>query len=512
MIKHLVRGISYLSDISLIKVEAPQVKLEARILKALASIDLEVVLITQAAKENSLCLAFKSEQAVKAQKVLEEEFSNEIKSGQLEPVSQENNLSIITIAGENMKGVPGVSGKLFTALAKNGVNVIAIAQGLSELNISVVVSSRDEAKALASIQDAFSLTHERVINLFLVGAGLIGSMLLKQIKEEYQNLREKHYLEIRLCGLAESDKMILAKDGISLENWENEMKKGKKTNIEEFLKKMDNYNLPNSVFVDCTASEDISGLYERVLKGYVSIVTPNKKANSGSFAEYENLKNLAREKNVSFLYETNVGAGLPVINTLRDLITSGDAILKIEAVLSGTLSYIFNNFSTSNDSFSAIVKKAQELGYTEPDPRDDLNGMDVARKILILARETGLPLEIKDVELKPLINQECENAESIPEFFKELLNMNQYFEAKKIAAQKENKVLRYIATLENKKAKVSLEAVGSDHSFYSLSGSDNMISFATKRYNNTPLVVKGPGAGAEVTAGGVLADIIRIAR
>lgn len=505
---NLIDGISFINNIVFLKAQSNH---EAHILKALSDNDIKIILIAKASEEDFVCISINNTEATKAKELFanKDDLYPRSRWGRL---SFQENLSIITIAGENMRGVPGTSSRLFNALGRNGVNIVAIAQGASEFSISVVVSERDADKAFSSVKEAFLLSNFRALNLFVVGTGLIGGVLVKQIQEEYQKLRNEQGIDIRVCGLANGANMILDKDGVDLLEWEKKIEQGGQTNIYEFVSKIKEFNLANSVFVDCTASEEIASMYATIFNNYISVVTPNKKANSGFFSEYKNLKDLAREKNVSFLYETNVGAGLPVINTLRDLLASGDKILKIEAVLSGTLSYIFNNFSTSEKLFSDIVVEAKERGYTEPDPRDDLNGMDVARKILILAREIGLPLEIKDIEIEPLISKKCEEANSIAAFFVNLKEVNNKFEQRRNEARAEEKVFRYIASLENGKAKVSLQIIGSDNPFYSLSGSDNMISFTTRRYHETPLVVKGPGAGSEVTAGGVLADIIRIAQ
>jgi len=498
---NLIDGISSIHDVVLLKVQNSQ---EARILTSFADNNIKIILIAKASEEDFVCIAINKNEAGKAKELFlnKEDFN----------IDFQENLSIITIAGENMRGVPGTSSRLFNALGRNGVNVIAIAQGASEFNISVVINARDAKKALRSIKEAFLLSNFHALNLFIVGTGLIGGMLLKQIQEEYQKIKSEHNIDIRVCGLANGDNMILDKDGIDLAQWSSVLEQWSQTDIGEFIQKIKEFNLAKSVFVDCTASEKIASMYSTIFNNHISIVTPNKKANSNLFSEYKELKNLARVKNVSFLYETNVGAGLPVINTLRDLLASGDKIIKIEAVLSGTLSYIFNIFSTSDKLFSDIVAQAKEKGYTEPDPRDDLNGMDVARKILILAREIGLPLEIDDVEIEPLISKACEQAGSIDEFFIKLKEINEKFSQLRDEAKKQEKVFRYIASLENGKAKVLLKIVGRNNPFYALSGSDNMISFTTRRYHETPLVVKGPGAGSEVTAGGVLADIIRVAK
>ena len=485
---NLIDGITSIDDVVLIKVKSSQ---EVHVLKILLDNNIHVILITKASEGDFVCIVVNKTEVDEVRDLLLGQDNLQL--------SFCENLSIITIAGENMRGVPGTSSRLFNALGRNGINIVAIAQGASEFNISVVVSARDKNKALHSLREAFAMSHFCALNLFIVGTGLIGGMLLKQIQEEHERLKNEHDIDIKICGLANGADMLLNKEGIHFLEWESQLSQGVKTDMSEFINKMKEYNLSNSVFVDCTANEKIASMYSVIFNNYISVVTPNKK---------EAKKDYKKE----FLYETNVGAGLPVINTLRDLLASGDKILKIEAVLSGTLSYIFNNFSISNDMFSDIVAQAKEKGYTEPDPRDDLNGMDVARKILILARETGLPLEIEDVELEPLISQECLQASSIDEFFTKLKDVNNKFDQQRIEAKKQEKVFRYIASLENGKARVSLQIVGRDNPFYSLSGSDNMISFTTRRYHETPLVVKGPGAGSEVTAGGVFADIIRLAK
>jgi aspartokinase/homoserine dehydrogenase 1 len=409
-----------------------------------------------------------------------------------------------------MRHTPGISAKLFSALGKNGINIAAIAQGSSELNISTVISKTDEEKALNAIHDAFFLSGTKTLNIFLVGCGQIGSTLLNQILEQNDFLQNKQSLEIKLIGIANSKKIFFDKNGIDFKNWKEKLEGSEIGTIEEFTDKMIKLNQPNSIFIDCTGNEKITENYEKILKNSISIVTPNKKANSGNYKNYQDLKKAAQKSNVKFLYETNVGAGLPVISTLQDLLYSGDKIIKIEAVLSGTLSYIFNSF-TGEKTFSEIVLEAKNKGYTEPDPRDDLNGIDAARKILILAREIGLPLEMKDIEVENLVPEDCRQTASIEEFFTKLSTHNKYYANKLSEAQSSQKRLCYIAKIENNKASVKLQTVDKDHPFSALSGSDNIVSFTTNRYLERPLVIKGPGAGAEVTAAGVFADIIRIA-
>ena len=503
---YLIKGISSLSGIVLLNIQSNNGKsigeVAVKIFDSLSRCGIEILLITQASYEQSISLAVNKSQAQKAKNALEKAFSLELKAQEMSPVSIEENLSIVAIVGKQMRGVPGISGKLFSTLGNNKINVVAIAQGSSELNVSAVINSNDEKKALRVIHEAFFKLKDDNINLFLIGAGLIGSTLLKQIR--------KSNLPIRLCGLANSNCMFFNSKSISLKDWKQELAQGKPNELKDFVARMLELNLPNSVFVDCTASEEVVLVYENILKAGIAIVTPNKKANSGSFKRYQKLRELARKNNTPFLYETNVGAGLPIIHTIQNLILSGDEILKIEAVLSGTLSYIFNTFSSSSHAFSQIVRDAKAKGYTEPDPRDDLNGMDVARKILILARETGLTLELKQINVKPILPKKCFSVGSVEDFFVELKKQDDEFNKTKMIALKSNKVLRYIATLSNGKAKIELQEVGQNHPFYHLSGSDNVMSITTKRYNDTPLVIKGPGAGAEVTAGGVFANILSI--
>lgn len=502
----LITGISSLSNVALLRIQSNSNKsmgeIATRIFDILSRLDIEILLITQASYEQSISIAINNQQIQKAKVAIEKDFVLELKAEQMLPISIEENLSIIAIVGRQMKGIPGISAKFFSTLGNNKINVVAIAQGSSELNVSAVISSKDETKALQAIHEAFFKLDGESINLFIVGTGLIGSTLLKQIKESR--------MPIRLCGLANSHYMLLNDKGISFKDWKQKIIKGKIVQLQDFVCQMIELNLPNSVFVDCTASEGVVSVYENIIKAGIAIVTPNKKANSGPLAQYQKLRELAQKNHAPFLYETNVGAGLPIIRTIQSLVASGDKILKIEAVLSGTLSYIFNTFSKSHNSFSQIVREAKTKGYTEPDPRNDLNGMDVARKILILAREIGLKLELNQIKINPLLPEKYFKVNSIDNFFVELKKLDNNFEKKKIQAQKNNKVLRFIATLQKGKAEVALQKVSQNHPFYHLSGSDNIVSITTKRYSDTPLVIKGPGAGAKVTSGGVLANILSI--
>ena len=511
----LIKGISSIVDISLLRIQGSGMigvaGIAKRLFSSLARENINVILISQASSEHSICFAVAPKRAEYAKEIIEKEFLREIHNRNIDKVIIEDNLSIIAIVGENMKRTIGIAGRLFQALGKNGINVVAIAQGSSELNISVVINKYDEKKALNVIHEAFFLSDTKTINLFLVGTGLIGSTLISQIENNRSYLLKEHSLDVKVTGLSNSRKMLFDEKGISLKKWSELLDRSKyRADLFKFIEKMKELNLPNSIFIDCTASEEPVSYYKAIFKESISIVTPNKKVNASKYKIYKDLKEVANKYKVKFLYETNVGAGLPVINTLQDLISSGDKILKIEAVLSGTLSYIFNNFR-GDSKFSSIVKDAKEKGYTEPDPRDDLGGLDVARKLLILARETGLELELEDIEIMSIIPDNLKNGKTVEEFLSLLEKEDSYFETMKKKAEEKGCLLRYIACLEKGLAKLSLQEVTEDHPFYNLSGSDNIVAFTTGRYKERPLVVKGPGAGKEVTAAGVFADIIRIA-
>lgn len=511
---YLIKSVTSIPEVALFRVQGSGMigvtGTAMRVFGTLARAGINIILITQVSSEHSICFAVAPNESDRAKKIIEEEFSLEIKTKQIDPPIVEKNLAVIAVVGENMRETPGISGCLFQSLGKNGINVITIAQGSSELNISIVVPKQDETKALNAIHDSFFLSETRSINLFVIGAGLVGSTLLKQLNDHYQFLKKEKQIEIKLVALTNTRKNVFNVNGIPIEDWQKYLDDSEEdADLNSFINKMIAQNLQNSVFVDCTSSDEIVEFYKKIIDASISIVTPNKKANSGSFDLYSKLKKAASGSGAKFLYETNVGAGLPVIGTLNDLLGSGDKILKIEAVLSGTLSYIFNSFS-GEKTFSEVVHMAMKNGYTEPDPRDDLNGIDVARKLLILAREIGMSLELNDIKVENLVPESSKNAPTVEKFFEELEKADTDFEIRRKSAEKEGKVLRYIAILENGDARVTLQTVDSDHPFYNLSGSDNIISFKTDRYHDRPLVIKGPGAGAEVTAAGLLADIIRI--
>lgn len=501
-----ITGVTSLNCVSLLSVNCSQDKyigkIIARVLNILSEQAIEILMITYATHKQAFCVVLDSRFAQKAKDAIKIDFSLELKNKQMLPIVIKRDLSMVTIVGEQIKGIADISGKIFGPLSKKKINVVAFSKGSSELSISVVIDSKDEVRALQVIHKSFFILDNKSINMFLVGTGVIGSTLLKQIEESKST--------IHVCGLANSKKMQLDCKGLVWQNWKEEIVKGESVKIENFVKQMINFNLPNSVFVDCTSSNEIVFQYDKIISAGISIVTPNKKANSGLFSEYIRLKKLAKSNNTSFIYETNVGAGLPIIHTIQNLILSGDEIVRIEAVLSGTLSYIFNSFSASNKKFSEIVREAKANGYTEPDPRDDLNGKDVARKILILSREIGLELEFDEIRISPILSKKCFEVDLLDDFFVELQALDIFFEKKKALAKANDKKLCYIATLHKGKAKISLQEIDSEHPFFNLSGADNIISIITKRYPNTPLVIKGHGAGAEVTAGGVLANILSI--
>ncbi|MEM6805971.1 MAG: bifunctional aspartate kinase/homoserine dehydrogenase I, partial [Bacteroidota bacterium] len=509
-----VKGITSISDISLLTLEGggsfSASSMAARLFNVLSINKIDSILITQGSSQHSISFAIKPGKKKLAKKAIEKEFELEMAAKLISPIKIVDDLAIIAAIGDNMKSRPGISGKLFQALGKNGINVIVTAQGSSERNISVVVKKEDEAKALVAVHDVFFLSKFYTLNLFFVGVGLIGAELISQIRQQAEYLRENLFVEVRIVGMANTKRMLFKQEGISLDNWKEELDRSETpSNLRGFVDSMKQMNLPNSVFVDNTALDDIRLFYPEILASSISISTPNKVAVSSSYESYQELKALADTHSVKFFYEANVGAGLPVLTTLTDLMNSGDRILKIEGVLSGSLSFIFNSFDGSRP-FSDIVKEAGERGYTEPDPRIDLSGKDVARKLLILARESGYKMEFEDIEVENILPQACIDAPNVEAFMAELEKANGFFAEKQKAAADEGKVLRFIASLEGGKAFISLQAMNESNPFYNLSGSDNMIVFTTQRYKDRPLVIKGPGAGAEVTAAGVFAEILRV--
>jgi aspartokinase/homoserine dehydrogenase 1 len=509
----LIKGISSMNNVSLLNVQGSGllgvVGASMRLFATLAREKISVILISQASSEHSICFAIENQFTRQAKSAIDKEFQYEIRNEEIDEVQVETDLSIVAVVGDGMKHSPGTSGRMFSSLGKNGVNVMAIAQGSSERNISAVVRQADVAKALNALHEAFFLSDRKLLNVFLVGTGLIGTSLVNMIEEQYNKLAKENLLEVNVVAVANSKKMLFNEEGLRLSSCIDEMKKdGQVMNMKDFADKMISLNLPNSIFVDCTSSEEVTAVYEAILSANISIVTPNKKANSASMEQYIQLKKTAFKRGVKFLYETNVGAGLPVINTLNDLLLSGDRVISIEGVLSGTLNFIFSSY-TEGKKFSDVVKEAKEKGYTEPDPRDDLSGMDVARKILILSRETGLSFELTDIQVENLVPVDCQKG-SVDDFFKTLEKHDASFEKLRDEAFSKGEKLRYMAILNDGKVSVKLGSVNSQHPFYSLSGSDNIILLTTERYHERPMVIRGPGAGAAVTAAGVFADVIRI--
>lgn len=511
-----IKGISSIDEISILNLSGSgmvgKAGFSGRLFSLLSREQINVVLITQSSSEHSITFAVKPADSLKALSLINKEFELELQAKKLEYPEVENGLSVLAIVGENMKRTPGMAGKLFNALGRNGVNVRAIAQGSSEYNISVIISKADLSKAVNAVHDAFYADLKKTLHVFCLGTGNIGKTLFQQLVNQTPFLADNNDLQVKVMGISNTRKMLLNPNGIDLNNWEEELNvQDMPASLPEFIKKMRAMNLPNCVFVDNTASPNPVDFYLDILQSSISVVTCNKLGNSAEYEQYAAFKQAARTYGVDFFYETNVGAGLPIIRTLRDLMLSGDKISRIEAILSGTISYIFNNYK-EGVLFHEVVKEAQDKGYTEPDPRDDLNGKDFMRKMLILARDAGYPLEEKDIELQNMLPPSCMAADTVADFYKELENNTDYFENLKNTAAADQKVLRYIGKMEDGKVSISLQMVEESHPFFTLSGSDNIISFTTNRYKDRPLVVKGPGAGAEVTAAGVFADIINVGK
>lgn len=512
--EHPIKGISSINEISVLNVLGSgmvgKAGFSGRLFTLLSREQINIILITQSSSEHSITFAVNPADAVKAKLLIEQEFELELEAKKIEAPIVEENLAALAIVGENMKQTPGISGTLFHALGRNGVNVRAIAQGSSEHNISVILSRSDLAKALNAVHDAFYTDLKKNLNIFCLGTGNIGSTLFRQIETHREFLQLQNGVMINVIGISNSRKMVFNPEGISLTNWKEHLEEeGEEADLSNFVARMKEMNLPNAVFVDNTASLKPIAVYEEIFKSNISVVTCNKIGNSSSYSQYKNFKDQAFLHGVDFYYETNVGAGLPIVRTLKDLMISGDRVIRIEAILSGTISFIFNNFK-GDITFHDIVKQAQEKGFTEPDPRDDLRGTDFMRKMLILARDAGYQIEPDEVDLQGMLPEACLNATSVEDFYAELINNNSFFENLKNEAASAGKVLRYIGILEDGKVSISLQMVDENHPFYMLSGSDNIISFTTERYKERPLVVKGPGAGAEVTAAGVFADIVNV--
>ena len=511
-----IKGISHIEKISLINFEGSGMVgvpgFSKRFFGALSERGINVIMITQASSEFSICVAVKESDANNAKISIDKEFEYEISQRKINECQIENSLSNIAIVGDNMKNKKGVSGKLFSTLGNNNINIRAIAQGASERNISIIIDEKDNTKALNSLHEAFFENNCKNLHLFITGVGNVGSNLIRQISDQKKSLEESLGLKMKVMALSNSKKMLLSDTEIDLTDWKSKLDSSNiKSDNDKFLDFSIKQNLRNSLFIDNTANSDITVNYNKYLKNGIGIVTCNKIACSSELEKYLDLKSLSRTHNAPFLYETNVGAALPIINTLNNLINSGDQITKIEAVLSGTLNYIFNTFNKEN-SFYEVVKKAVDLGYTEPDPKIDLCGIDVSRKILILARESGKKIEFSDVQNISFLPDESINTESKEEFLESIKNNNDHFNKMLDKALKNKSRLKYVASLIDGKASVSLKEINEDHPFYNLQGSDNITVFHTDRYKESPLVVKGAGAGGEFTASGVFADIIKASK
>ena len=509
-----VKGISHIEDISLITLEGGGMigipGFSKRLFETLSMAKINVVFITQASSEHSICVGVYENDAKKAQHLLDETFSIEIDRKKIKPIIVENDLAIIAVVGESMKNYQGLSGQMFSALGRNNVNVRAIAQGSSEKNISAVINKYDAKKALNTLHEQFFEEKTKQLNLFATGVGNVGERFLAQLQQQKKFLKENLKLKIRVIGISNSRKMVFDNDGINLKNWKEALENGEPTTLEKFHKKVKESNHINSVFIDNTANQAVSEVYEKYLRDSISVVTCNKIACASNFDNYKTLKHVSRKYNASFLFETNVGAGLPIIDTLKNLINSGDRVHKIQAVLSGSLNFVFNNFD-EDSTFHDVVAQAQAEGYTEPDPKIDLSGVDVARKILILARESGYKMELEDIVNNAFLPKESLQTTTNEDFYASLVKHENHFQEIYNEANNKNCRLKYVAEFVNGKANVGLQHIPAEHPFYNLEGSDNIVLFFTDRYPENPLIIKGAGAGADVTASGIFADVIRIA-
>ncbi len=508
-----IKGISSISGITLVTLQGIGMVgvtgISMRLFSALAKENVNVILISQASSENSISVAIDKHAVDLAENAIRDEFEKEIASGQISKIDMEGNLSIVAIVGQNMKHTTGIAGKLFSAMGKSGVNVIAIAQGASELNISWVVKNDKLRKTLNVVHESFFLSENNELNLFLMGIGTVGGNLLQQLQNQQEKLLKEKHLNIKLTGIANSRKMVFEREGIDILSYKESLENSdKKSSLQGFADEVKAMNIYNSVFVDCTASDDVATLYKEILSANISVVTANKVAASSDYDNYAELKKIAKRKGAKFLFETNVGAGLPIISTLNDLVNSGDKILRIDAVLSGTLNFIFNTIS-AEIPLSKTIQMAKEEGYSEPDPRIDLSGVDVARKILILARESGYRIEMDEIKINKFIPDSYFEG-SMDEFWSTISELDAEFEKNRIRLESENKKWRFVARFENGKAEVGLQEVDSRHPFYDLEGSNNLVMYTTERYHEFPMLIKGYGAGASVTAAGVFADLIKV--
>jgi len=508
-----VRGISNINNVALLTLQGNGMVgipgFSKRLFETLAQEKINIIFITQASSEHSICFGIDTKDSQIAQTAIDLTFENEISLHKIDPIIVETGLSIIALVGDRMKSHQGISGKMFSTLGKNNINIRAIAQGASERNISAVIAEKDVKKALNTLHERFFEDNNKQLNVFITGVGNVGERLVEQIKQQKKYLKEQLKINLKVVGLSNSRTMIFNDNGISLKDWKTKLQTGEKATLEGFLERAKDLNLRNSIFVDVTANGDIAELYGDYLKHSIAVVACNKIACSSSFENYSELKKLSLKYNAPFLFETNVGAGLPVIDTLNNLIASGDKVTSIQAVLSGSLNFVFNNFDDTT-KFHDVVKQAQKEGYTEPDPRIDLSGVDVARKILILARESGTEMNLEDIENDSFLTKTNLESDTVDDFYKTLIDNEAHFQKLYASAKSNDSQLKYVAEFNNGKANVSLQEIPQGHPFYNLEGKDNIVMFYTQRYPEQPMIVKGAGAGADVTASGLFADIIRV--
>ena len=508
-----VKGISNISNIALLTLEGTGMVgipgFSKRLFETLSQEKINVIMITQASSEHSICLGIDEKDAQAAKAAIDVVFENEIALGKIEPIIIENGLSIIALVGDNMKNHQGISGKMFSTLGRNNINIRAIAQGASEKNITAVIDEKDVKKALNTLHEQFFESKTKQLNVFITGVGNVGERLVEQIKQQNKYLKDHLKINIRVAGLSNSRTMIFDETGLNLKDWKTRLAKGEKASLQDFFENTKALNLRNSIFVDVTANKDIADLYAQYLRQSIAIVACNKIACSSDYNNYKELKRLSLKYNAPFLFETNVGAGLPVIDTLNNLIASGDKVNSIQAVLSGSLNFVFNNFNDKT-KFYDVVKQAGAAGYTEPDPRIDLSGVDVARKILILARESGIEMNLEDIDNTSFLSASGLKSDTVEDFYNTLIADEAHYQSLYASAKANHCQLKYVAKLDNGNASVSLQEIPEGHPFYNLQGSDNIVMFYTQRYPKQPMIIKGAGAGADVTASGLFADIIRI--